>query len=337
MRKADVDEEKSGAPTPPLRGRRPRVAALLVGAVALAGLIAVITHVGDIGAFAQKVRDADPRWFGYALLAQVFAFVSQAFAWRIVLQRRRARVRGASLVSLTIGKLFVDQAIPSAGLSGAVFLVHALTRRRISQDDAFAVFIFGAASSILAFILFAAGSLLFLSLAGGRAEGVTIDANELHFLAIGALLLLAVIAVIQIATSEKSPVRWQAAADLAAKVKNAAGLIGKEKALFAGCLLFQSGARLFDIVTLYFVFFALGAPAPFATAAVGVSLGALASTLAPTPMGLGSFEAGLVGALAALGIGVEDGLAATLVYRGLSLWLPLALGFFIVQRELLKK
>ncbi len=320
-----------------LRAKRPRLAGVIVALVAIAGLVALAIHIEDIGAFAARLSETDLRWLALTLVAQILAFLAQAFAWGVVLRRRKSPISNASLLTLSIGKLFADQAIPSAGISGGAFLVHALTRRGVAAVDAFAVFVFAATASITAFLVFAAGSLAYIAAVGESVEGLSLgDANVIPIAVAAAILLLLVLALFMLAFG-RLPAHSAALRKTARAALDAIKLIGVEKGLFLQCLLLQSAARLFDGVTLWLVFYALGDSVSFLVCIIAVSLASLAATVAPTPMGLGSFEAGLTAALAAQGLGVEPALAGGLIYRGLSLGLPLAIGFFVVQRELLKR
>lgn len=326
-----------GAERESLRAKRPRIAGLIFGATALAGLFAFFFHVGDIESFATALFKTDPAWIALALAAQFLAFLAQALLWSLVLRLRKARVARVDLLLLSVGKLFADQAIPSAGVSGAVFFIHALSRRGVAAGDAFTAFVFGGASSILAFLIFSFGAVAVMSMADGAAAGVPIDHSDLHYFALASLLLLFAIAAFWLSAQGKAPLNSSAIARARDDARKAFVLIWRERGLFAACLGLQSLARLLDAVTLWIAFQALGGGVSFPTAVIAVSLASLAATLAPTPMGLGSFEAGLVAALAALGTDLEFAFAGGVIYRGLSLFLPLALGFFIVQRELLKK
>lgn len=334
---AGAGESRLDAAGGSLREKRPRLVGLIVGAVALAGVIAFALHVGDIGEFAQTIVETDPRWLAPALMAQAFAFLTQALVWALVLARRKSPVKRGDLFILSIGKLFADQAVPSAGVSGAVFFVHALTRRGVSAADAFATFIFGASSFILTFIAFAAAALAFTAFSGGAVEDFAVNISDIHYIAIAGVLFLFIIGALMLASQGKGPLGSGALATAGENVRRAASLIYEERNLFAACLGLQAIARLLDGVTLWIAFQALGGDVPFITSVVAVSLAALAATVAPTPMGLGSFEAGLLAALASQGHDFEASFAGLLIYRGLSLGLPLALGFFIVQRELLRR
>lgn len=62
-------------------------------------------------------------------------------------------------------------------------------------------------------------------------------------------------------------------------------------------------------------------------------LASLARTLGPVPGGLGVFEAASVTALKLNGVPIAAGLAATLLFRGFSYWLPMLPGILLARRE----
>lgn len=319
------------------RRNRRRLTTLFVGVIALAGVITFVLHIGELSAFAQHIAQTQPEWLLLAIGAQVFAFLSQALVWWFVLRRLHQPKHLVALFFLSIGKLFADQVLPSAGVSGAFFIMHALTRRRIPDEQAFIAFVFGAASFIAAFVIAVLGSFAYVAIVDGAPQVAEIGGAAAYAL-LALIVILAVLAgILRNARLKRWFLRFRPFARLAALIGPAAARIGEEKALFVRSVIIQLAARAFDGVTLWFTFFAIGHPAPFEACLIGVSIASLAATIAPTPMGMGSFEAGLVASLSALGAPVETALTATLLYRGLTLWLPLTMGFFIVQRELLGK
>lgn len=94
---------------------------------------------------------------------------------------------------------------------------------------------------------------------------------------------------------------------------------------------------LLEALALYLVMQAFGLHlTPFQTfAAFGISQ--LAGGLPGTPGGIGFTEAGLVGALAAVGYGAELTLAPTLVFRIVSYWLPALAGLVAGGSNFLKE
>jgi uncharacterized membrane protein YbhN (UPF0104 family) len=94
---------------------------------------------------------------------------------------------------------------------------------------------------------------------------------------------------------------------------------------------------LADAASLMVCFLALSHPVGFAVAFVAVMTASMIATLGPIPLGLGTFEAGATGMLALMGVPVEAALAATLLLRLFTLWLPLVTGFLLIRATLRHK
>jgi len=58
------------------------------------------------------------------------------------------------------------------------------------------------------------------------------------------------------------------------------------------------------------------------------------ATVSLLPGGVGPFEAGSVAALRLLGVSLEVSVAATLLVRGYTLWLPMLPGLWLARREM---
>jgi uncharacterized membrane protein YbhN (UPF0104 family) len=81
----------------------------------------------------------------------------------------------------------------------------------------------------------------------------------------------------------------------------------------------------FDNAVLWAAFHAFGRPPAIGVIVMGYLVGSLAGAL-PLPGGLGAVDGGLIGALVLYGSPAASAAAAVLLYRGLSLALPVALG-----------
>ena len=75
---------------------------------------------------------------------------------------------------------------------------------------------------------------------------------------------------------------------------------------------------------------------PIWIALVSFMIASMTATLGPIPLGLGTFEAGCVGMLVLLGVAVEPALAATLLLRGLTFWLPMIPGLWLARHEIVE-
>ncbi len=327
------DDESAMAGLSP---RGPRLALLIMGALTLAAVIIVVINLGEIGAFAKHATRAQPSWLVLAAASQIATYLCIAFVWRLVLVRIYQAKSILNLFPLAIAKLFADQALPSGGVSGALFFFHALGQRGVPRQQAFATFAFTTVGFFAAFLFATIISLISLSIVGGGVTALAIGA-ALFFLVI--LLLVTLMTLI----TNFYPIfmrDWflripgmndaiKLSSTAIKQIMSGPGLVVKATAI-------QFFVRLLDGLTLFVVFMAIGQPALYGICFVGVVIASLTATLGPIPMGLGTFEAGMVASLAVFGIPVEAALTATLLYRGLSLWLPLIPGFFIIQREFLR-
>lgn len=93
---------------------------------------------------------------------------------------------------------------------------------------------------------------------------------------------------------------------------------------------------LCNVLCLYVCLYALGLHLSFAAVLLVFTFGAGTGAAVPTPGGLGGFEAGLAAGFVAYGIDPAQALAAALLYRLVSYWLPLVggvLAFIVCQRR----
>jgi uncharacterized protein (TIRG00374 family) len=88
----------------------------------------------------------------------------------------------------------------------------------------------------------------------------------------------------------------------------------------------------FDAATLYAILHALGRHPKPALVFASFIMASVGATLSVLPGGVGVFEAGSVFMLRLMGEGLEVAFAATLLFRGLSLWLPMLPGSILARR-----
>lgn len=100
-----------------------------------------------------------------------------------------------------------------------------------------------------------------------------------------------------------------------------------------GCAI---GLALANVLALSFCLLAMGVSLPLVSVLLIFNLGVLLGTATPTPGGLGGVEAGLVGGLVIYHVDSATALAAVLLFRFISYWLPLAVGgiaFIYTQKK----
>lgn len=91
-------------------------------------------------------------------------------------------------------------------------------------------------------------------------------------------------------------------------------------------LLYSAGNWLLDLTALLIALAAVGAQPRASVVLLAYVVAAFLGMIPITPGGLGFVEAGLIGTLGLAGIGADQALLATLVYRLASYWLPMLAG-----------
>jgi Mg2+-importing ATPase len=95
---------------------------------------------------------------------------------------------------------------------------------------------------------------------------------------------------------------------------------------------YQLAILLLDVATIWVLIFALGQVASPTGVFVSFMISTLLRTIGIFPGGLGTFEAASVVTLKLAGVPIAVALAATLLFRGLSFWLPMLPGL-VFSRE----
>jgi len=305
----------------------------LTGALLLAVVVLVVTHVAEEHELARLFREAQPVWLLAAGALQALTYVCAAAVWQRALAHRGIAVRLRPLVPLGLAKLFTDQVVPSAGMSGTLLVVRGLERRGVSRTAAVAAMLTGLVAFYLGYLLATLASVGILWRHGELRLVILLPAAALGLLAIG--LPLAMLALRRQAA--RLPLRrlerWPGARDVAAALRDAPPGSFFAPRLLAETTLLQLSIFLLDALTLAVTLRALARPVHFTLVFASFVMASVVSTLSWVPGGLGTFEGSCVALLHLHGVSVETALAATLLLRGLTFWLPMIPGFALARRE----
>jgi uncharacterized membrane protein YbhN (UPF0104 family) len=302
--------------------------------VALPALIAAVLHYGSLEKFVALAQTARPEWLLPGVAAQVATYVFAALSWRQVLRRAGQPRPFRTLFRLSVAKLYTDQAIPTGGVSGTILVVTALTRRGVPRHLAMAALLVSMTSYYGADV-FAAVACLGLLWLHHDADFAVLGLVSVFVLAEVAIPT-AVLWAKSRANHDDLPawVRRLPGVDaLVDAVADAPGDLLRDPRLLAGTFGCQVTIILLDSLTLWLVCRAIGMPVAPWVAFCGFTIGAIVAMISPSPLGLGTFEAGTTGMLVLLGMPIEAALSATVLLRGLTFWLPMLPGVWIARRE----
>ena len=240
-----------------------------------------------------------------------------------------------SFFGLGLAKIVVDQVVPSGGLSGTFVIVHALDRRNIPRGASMAAVVVDLVSYYTAYVIALIVALSVVWLHGDLKPFVVVPVAI--FLPVAA----AIPTIVLLASRGRALPRWitrlPLIKPLLGALVEATPAIAHDVKLIARCTGLQLAIFLLDGGTLWLMIHALGLSVAVAPVFASFMLSTLARTLGPIPGGLGVFEAASVATLGLMGVSVAVGLAATLLFRGFSFWLPLLPGIVFARRESSKR
>jgi len=306
----------------------------LAGILLLGGLVFLVTHLGEFEHFVQLAERAEPRWLIAAVALQFCTYLSAAAAWHIPLRAGGSPIPVRTLLPLCVAKLFSDQALPSAGVSGTAFQLAALARRGVAPELAMGVM-------LMALVCYYGACLLMDAV----AVAILWLLHELHAwtLVVASLFALVATVIPSVVLLLKRP----GAGHLLGHASSIAVLrplvrpfsdapteLLRRPGLVFASLLLHATVMLLDAGTLWVMFRALGAELSYAATLAAFLIASMTATIGIIPLGLGTFEASCVSALVMLGAPLETALAATLLLRGMTLWLPMLPGLWLMRREL---
>lgn len=292
-------------------------------ALCLAAITVVVRHVGEFEHFVELTERARPIWLLVAVALQLATYISVAAGWRAVLRRAGAPQPLGKLLPVAISKLFADQALPGAGLGGHVLLVNRLMALGTPRGTAVAALLVSMIGYYAAYAFLALFMLFVLWLHR--------EATALLVGFVTAFLLIAVtIPTVALWLRRRGSRPLPPSIERLRPIQKLLDIVGeappdlvKDRGLLVQVTLFNGAVFLADAATLAACLLSLGLPFAPSTAFIALMAGSIAATLAPIPMGLGSFEASATAMLSALGIPFAAALTAILLLRGLTLWLPL--------------
>lgn len=311
-----------------------RIRVWFLGLLLISALILVVTHYGELEHFVALMRQAEPGWLLVAMLLQSATYISIALVWYLALRRAGRRTEFLALIPLGVAKLFSDQAMPSAGVSGTAFFVAALKRHDVPTPVCMAALLASLIAYYLAYLLAACTSLLVLGL---------YHAIHAWMLGVAAVFCVAAIGIPASAlwlrhrgrrTLPSLLLKIPGLADLSSSVAAASDELLHDTPLLLAVTVLHGGVFVLDAATLWVMLHVVGMPVSFWMAFPCFVFASMVTTIGPIPLGLGSFEVTCVSLLGLLGVPIEAALAATLLLRGFTVWLPMLPGIWLTRREL---
>ncbi|WP_373046865.1 YbhN family protein [Vulgatibacter sp.] len=309
------------------------------GVVVLLGLAWLVANRSEGAEFLAILQNAQPWWLLVAAALQVFTYPVDGIVWQRVLARlpSERNLRIGTVTRLALAKFFVDQFVPGGGVGGTVLVMRSMEKRGVSRDGSMVGLLARLVSYYFAYAVALAAAVGIAWWVADKVPRVILGAASglaLIFLLVPGLLLWG------LRHRERRLPQYLLRTRLLKKARptidsmtRVAPAVGRDRGMLLESTAWQFVIFVLDGATLWAMLHAVGIEASLPVAYASFLLGFLAGSLGFVPAGVGIFEAGTVASLTLLGVPGPAALTATLLFRGFSLWLPLAPGAFYARRE----
>lgn len=295
----------------------------------------------------QAARRLRWGWLAVAALAELASLVMASEGHRRLLKAAGGRIRLHSVVGIAFASTAIAFSVPVAPLPFSAsysFRQYGLRGIDLALAGWALVILWMSATLALSLVLFAGASASgnLLVAAGGLVA-------SLVFLIPPVALLLALrfpgvrrwmtgwvarlVSGLQRRAGDRlRPLldRWPAPAAALDALVARAGSLRVPLATYVQVFLLSLSNWLLDVVCLVVVIRATGSPVPWHGLLLAYGAGIVAGSIWPTPGGLGAVEAAMAASLVATGMPAGTALTVVVVYRLLSFWMLLAIGWIVM-------
>jgi len=310
----------------------------------------VVSRVDELAHLEHVLARGAWQWVGLAAALEVAHYCANGYlSYRAM---RLAGVGGSylSYVPLAFAALFVNVTLPAAGASGIALYADSAARRGDSPAKATAGALLTHVINQVSFVPYLLWLDLYLAARGALSayHGLISVLFYLFALSQVGALLLAVRHPRELGVvlgKVEAAVNWVARAlhrtqflsegwaeRSAGEFAMAADPLRRSPRQVLALLGVSAAVHTIPMAVLAAMFQAFAAPAHAALPAVAYVVSFLFVTISITPQGVGFVEEAMTSTLLALGVPGAEAAILPFAYRGLSLWLPLAIGFLSVRR-----
>ncbi len=310
----------------------------------------VISRFSEIKKLADTLVGGQWQWVLVAALAQVVYYIIYTELYVSAFMTVGVKSRLGELLPVTFASIFMNVAAPSGGASSVALFADDAARRGQSAARATVGSLLVLVADFSAFLVILIGGLVYL-----------FTHHILKFYeSIAAVILLVIIGGLTaflllglwrplwlhrlltwIQKTANRIVRKFKRPDIldeawvernTAEFTEAAMAITAHPALLLQTIGVAFAAHLVDLTSLYVLFLAFHQQVHFGVLVAGYAMGILFWIVSITPQGIGVVEGMMTLVFASLGVPIERATVISLAFRGLTFWLPLAIGFVFLRR-----
>lgn len=311
----------------------------------------VVTQAAELRQLRITLAEGQWPWLLAAALSQVIYYVLFAGTYWAAFHTVGIPTRIRELLPLTLSALFVNVVVPAGGAGGGALFTENLAQRGHSPTRAATGVLLQLIADFSALTLLLIPGLIYLFVKHDLKIYEVVTALIL-LLFVGGLSGVLLVGIwrpgwlVRLFGWVQRSANWlfgrlrrsfTLADDWAQKSADefnaAAGVAANHPLRLLGTIGVAFLAYLVDIGTLYFLFQAFNYPITIGPLVAGLAVGILFWVISITPQGVGMVEGVMALTFTSLGVPGAVATAVALTFRGLTFWLPMLLGFFVLQRS----
>ena len=310
----------------------------------------VVSRFAEIQTLVKTLETGQWQWVLAAALLQVLYYITYTALYQAAFHTVEVESRVGELLPVMFASLFVNVAAPTAGASGAALFIDDAARRGESAARTAAGTLLMLVADFVSFTVVLSIGLIYL-----------FNQHALQWYeVIGALILLGMTTVLTLVLllGLWQPDRLHRLLNWVQRTANAlAGRLRRlpslpedwsetnanefiEAALaitahpqrLSRTLLVGFAVHIVDLASLYTLFLAFHTPVTLGMLVSGYAVGVLFWIVSITPQGIGVVEGVMTLIFTSLGVPGANAAIIALSFRGLTFWLPLGIGFFVLRR-----
>ncbi len=318
--------------------------------ISLAALIIIALKFSEISLLKEVFLKANIYWLAGIIITQTLSYYSLALNYRDVLRVKDLEINVHRLFPVTFVIQFLNQALPSATLSGQAFFIQYLKKYGLTVAEGIGRAIVELMSLFIAFGVFFLISAILMFHNGALADQPKIGFLIYLFLFFGASFSI-IFFMLQNRKGggftkwvirhlhkyfeknhKKDPSEHVTMLFEELRANANIGHLGKHKKAFFAAVFWQGGVLFLNVISLFLISYAIDYPISFSVAFITFTLTKFVSMVAFIPGAFGVFEGGMTLILVSFGISASIAFAVTLIFRAFTFWFPMPIGWILFRR-----
>ncbi len=318
--------------------------------ITLAALIVIASKFSELKLLKEIFLKSNIYWLVGVIITQFLAYYSVALNYRDVLRVKDLEVSVHELFPVTFAVQFLNQALPSATLSGQAFFIQYLKKYKLSIAEGIGRAIIELMTLFSAFGIFFIISSLLMFHSGALAIHPEINLLIYLFLFFG-IIFLGIFFILQkrhrgrlthwiirrlhgyFEKNHKNNPTEHVAMILDQFRSNVnLEVLKKHQKYFFSAMFWQGVNLLLNIITLYLIALAIDMPISFSVAFIALTLTKFVSMVSFVPGAFGVFEGSMTLILISFGTPASAAFAMTIILRAFTFWFPMPIGWILFKR-----